>query len=275
MISSPFFSFSRYITSLRQIRLLSHDKTSNSGCCLTLLFTRTTPSGVIAIPLLLNGVGVGLIFQPTLVALQAHVPRDRRAVVISSRNFARCAGGAAGLAVSASVLQAVLRDNLPRELHGLLAEHTYAAPSREKLLTLAEGTRGGVAGGVDEILAMVLDAYMAASRGVFMLQIPFIGVCLLGCVFIKDRGLAHPVEEEDGWTRPQEQQHGDDKEAGSGEPSAQQGEWSRKGSALSSNSNGSHRIDGSVNGHDSPRVVEDAAVVVSCDGGGAIRDTRQ
>lgn len=43
-------------------------------------------------------------------------------------------------------------------------------------------------------MSAVLDAYMAASRAVFILQIPLIGLCLVGCLLIKDRGL-HPIEE--------------------------------------------------------------------------------
>ncbi|KXJ94622.1 major facilitator superfamily domain-containing protein [Microdochium bolleyi] len=185
------------------------------GCGLTLLVTRTTPAPVIAAPLLLIGVGVGFIFQPTLVALQAHVSRDRRAVIISNRNFARCAGGAVGLAASASVLQAVLRAQLPDGFQGL-ADKSYAG------------------GGEERAVEMVLDAYMAASRGVFILQIPFIGLCLLGCIFLKDRGLGHPEDR--------------------GEQ-GRLGQRSRKGSTLSGGSSGSHDCGGGLG--ESPLTLEE------------------
>lgn len=120
------------------------------------------------------GAGVGCVFQPTIVALQAHSPKSRRAVIISNRNFYRCAGGACGLAVSAAVLQARLRAALPAE-HAYLAGSTYSLPDF-----------GPGGGGVPE---GVLDAYMEASRAVFILQVPMIGLCLLGMVFIRDRGL--------------------------------------------------------------------------------------
>lgn len=42
--------------------------------------------------------------------------------------------------------------------------------------------------------SMVLSAYMAASRAVFLMQIPLIGTCFLLCIFIKDRGL-QPAED--------------------------------------------------------------------------------
>ena len=122
------------------------------------------------------------------MALQAHVSRDRRAVIISNRNFFRCAGGAVGLAVSASVLQAVLRAQLPAGWDWL-ADNSYAVPARDKLLELAKGDEG--------IVNKVLDAYMAASRGVFVVQIPIVMICLLGCFLIKDRGVEFPDAQEE------------------------------------------------------------------------------
>ncbi|EXF74250.1 hypothetical protein CFIO01_10956 [Colletotrichum fioriniae PJ7] len=146
------------------------------GAGLTLIFDRNTKPGIIVIPLLIIGIGVGFIFQPTLVALQAHSIKSRRAVITSNRNFFRCAGGACGLAVSAAVLQATLRANLPPGFKDL-ASSTYSIPQLN-----------------EQDMSAVLDAYMAASRAVFILQIPLIGLCLVGCLLIKDRGL-HPIEE--------------------------------------------------------------------------------
>ncbi|KZL77863.1 MFS transporter [Colletotrichum tofieldiae] len=146
------------------------------GAGLTLIYDRHTKSGIIVIPLVIIGIGVGFIFQPTLVALQAHSIKSRRAVITSNRNFFRCAGGACGLAVSAAVLQATLRANLPPEFKSL-ASNSYSIPKLN-----------------DQDMSVVLDAYMAASRAVFILQIPLIGLCLIGCLFIKDRGL-HSIED--------------------------------------------------------------------------------
>lgn len=155
--------------------------TLSSGCGLTLIYDRETVVGVIIVPLIVMGIGVGCIFQPTLVALQAHSMKSRRAVIISNRNFYRCAGGACGLAISAAVLQARLRSALPAE-YQYLADSTYSLPDF-----------GGNT--PDE----VLDAYMAASHAVFILQVPMIGACLLGMIFIHDRGLGQvedPVTDE-------------------------------------------------------------------------------
>lgn len=124
------------------------------------------------------GVGVGCVFQPTLVALQAHVPKARRAVITSNRNFFRCGGGACGLAVSAAVLQGTLRAHLPAEL-------SHVASSSYAIQNVPESDLG-----------VVLDAYMAASHAVFILQVPLIGLCLLGCCLIRDKGLQRSDEVE-------------------------------------------------------------------------------
>ncbi|KAJ5013035.1 D-galactonate dehydratase [Colletotrichum sp. SAR 10_99] len=130
------------------------------GAGLTLIFDRNTKPGIIVIPLLIVGIGVGFIFQPTLVALQAHSIKSRRAVITSNRNFFRCAGGACGLAISAAILQATLRANLPAEFK-YLSSSTYSIPQLSS-----------------DDMSRVLDAYMAASRAVFIFQIPLVGLCL-------------------------------------------------------------------------------------------------
>ncbi|KAI0166549.1 major facilitator superfamily domain-containing protein [Xylariaceae sp. FL1272] len=148
------------------------------GAGLALLYKRDSSAGMIVGPLILIGFGVGNVFQPTLIAVQSHVSKSRRAVVISNRNFFRCCGGAVGLAVSAAVLQAALRANLPLEYRSI-ANDAYSLPS--------------LTGPGRDI---VLDAFMAASRAVFILQLPLLGLCFLGCFFLKDRGL-QPMEEEE------------------------------------------------------------------------------
>jgi hypothetical protein len=48
--------------------------------------------------LIIEGVGIGLTFQTTLVAAQATSAKKDRAVVTGARNFFRTIGGAFGLA---------------------------------------------------------------------------------------------------------------------------------------------------------------------------------
>lgn len=146
------------------------------------LFDRDTSLGVIVVFVAISGAGIGFTFQPTLVALQAHCTKAQRAVVISNRNFFRCMGGACGLAISAAVLQATLRSNLPAEF-SYLAHSTYSLPPRSNL--------------TDTQWAQILQSYSQASHAVFILQVPLIGMCLLACLLIRDRGLERPKDPEE------------------------------------------------------------------------------
>lgn len=117
------------------------------------------------------GVGVGYVFQPTL----SHYKRTRRSHADRSSSLAAisCAvpEGAFGLAISAGVLQVTLRNNLHSE-YKYLASSTYSLP---QLTGPGQDT--------------VLDAYKSASRNTFIIQAPMMGLCLLGCLLIKDKGL--------------------------------------------------------------------------------------
>lgn len=147
---------------------------------LTCMFDLNTPIAAIVIILLVQGAGVGLIFQPTLVALQAHCSKEQRAVVISNRNFLRSLGGAVGLAISAAALQNSLKKAMPSEFSSLVS--SYDTPDFAAL------------GASPEQIYAVLQAYATASRTVFIMNVPFMGLCLIGCLLIKDRGLQRPDE---------------------------------------------------------------------------------
>lgn len=155
---------------------------NSRGSGLILLFGPHTHPAVIAVCVGVMGCGIGFTFQPTLVALQAHSTKSQRAVVISDRNFFRCMGGACDLAISAALLQATLRSNLPSEL-SYLAKSSYSLPDRSSV-TAAEWSQ-------------ILFAYSKASHSVFILQVPLIGVCFLASALVRDRGLERPKEPEE------------------------------------------------------------------------------
>lgn len=148
----------------------------DSGSGLACILDRHTSIAIVVVVLAIIGSGVGCVFQPTLVALQSHVPKARRAVITSNRNFFRCMGGACGLAVSAAVMQSTLRAHLPAQL-SYVAKSSYANPAVSS-----------------SDLPIVLDAHMSASHAVFILQVPLIGLCLLGCCLVKDKGLQSPED---------------------------------------------------------------------------------
>ncbi|OKL61541.1 hypothetical protein UA08_03180 [Talaromyces atroroseus] len=149
------------------------------GCGLTTLFNQHTNPGVCVVALLLIGTGVGFVFQPTLVALQAHSPKPQRAIIISSRNFFRCAGGACGLAVSASILQTGLRNHLPADMK-YIASSIYNLPTS----------------GDPETTALILSAYMKATKDLYIANTVVIGLCLCACLLVRDRGLKREGENE-------------------------------------------------------------------------------
>lgn len=62
--------------------------------------------------LIIEGVGIGLTFQTTLVAAQATSAKKDRAVVTGARNFFRTIGGAFGLASMNSSISADLTVSL-------------------------------------------------------------------------------------------------------------------------------------------------------------------
>lgn len=174
------------------------------GVGLTCLFDLHTPISAIVIILLIQGIGVGFVFQPTLVALQAHCTKAQRALVISNRNFLRSLGGAVGLAISAAALQNSLKKAMPAEFASL-ALSSYNLPDFEQLDASPAQIQG------------ILQAYAQASRTVFIMNVPFMAMCLLGCLLVKDRGLQRPEEvQEAGSSERVEQilvEKGDEEEA--------------------------------------------------------------
>jgi MFS family permease len=144
-------------------------------------FNRNTSIYGIILAGIVTGVGVGNVFQPCLIAIQAHSPKAQRAVVISNRNFLRSLGGATGLAVCAQVLQTTLKKSLPTNLQ-YIASSAYARPHLEDFNRSDQEA--------------IKQAYMKACRMVFVTLAPFVGTCLLGCLLIKDRGLQRKEESE-------------------------------------------------------------------------------
>ncbi|KAF4637646.1 hypothetical protein G7Y89_g431 [Cudoniella acicularis] len=159
------------------------------GAGLVLLSNRTTPEWEIVIILFIEGAGVGHVFQPTLVAAQAHSRKNDRAVVISVRNFVRALGGSLGLALSSTVFSNVLKKSL-----GSITTPLPDGYTNEILASILRVPDLTALSGVQK--EEVLGAYMDASKGVFTIWAPIMGVCLALCVLIKDKGLQRAEEKE-------------------------------------------------------------------------------
>ncbi|KAE8453378.1 hypothetical protein EG329_010239 [Mollisiaceae sp. DMI_Dod_QoI] len=165
------------------------------GAGLVLLFNRTTPRWEIVIFLLIEGIGVGNVFQPTLIAAQAHSLKRDRAVVISVRNFLRSLGGSLGLAMSSTIFSNALKKSLnkatsvPEDVKAGILAAILRVPDLSKLSSVEKEE--------------VLDSYMHASRAVFILWPCALCGCLLLCVLIKDKGLTRPEEKQQAQDTPE------------------------------------------------------------------------
>lgn len=166
-------------------------------------FNRTTPAYGIALTLIVEGIGVGCIFQPSLyyhaslihlrltsialIAAQAHSKKEDRAVVISTRNFLRSTGGAAGLALSNTIFSNTLKSHIPATIPlAIVQEIEGSVFGTHNLSGLSVVDRDGI-----------LDAYMKAAKGVFILWAVSIGLCFLLMILVKDKGLTRQEEKKE------------------------------------------------------------------------------
>ena len=188
-------------------------------------FSRNFPLGGIVVVLIAQGMGIGFTFQPSesckthfldhsedlltwsriaLVAAQAHSAKQDRAVVISSRNFLRALGGAAGLAIASALFSNTLVAHLnstsaiPADVADEIKSSVFSMPD--------------ISGLTDEQRIFVFDTYSRASRSVFYFWEGCIGVCWLLMFFIKDKGLQRKEEKQEN-TEAQSQRA--DEESGS------------------------------------------------------------
>jgi len=147
------------------------------GAGLKIMFTRYTSPGVYVAALLIEGAGVGFVFQPSLVALQALSRPEDRAVVTSTRNMLRAVGSAVGVAVSTAIQYGVMSGSLPSNL-----------PSDIRAQVLdGDWTLGGA--GSSEWTDGILDAKMKGLHVVFITFLPLMAVCLIGLLLVKDKVL--------------------------------------------------------------------------------------
>jgi hypothetical protein len=164
-----------------------------TGAGLKVLFSRSSPVSIYVISLMIEGAGMGFIFQPgtsvqmfkgfkantntALVALQALSKPEDRAVVTSTRNMLRALGSAIGVAASTAIQYAVMKADLPAELPSDLRSQVLDGSWHIGSSDSGEWTDG------------ILDAKMKGTHIVFITFVPLVGLCLLGCLWIKDRVL--------------------------------------------------------------------------------------
>ncbi|EDK36020.2 hypothetical protein PGUG_00118 [Meyerozyma guilliermondii ATCC 6260] len=166
------------------------------SCGLLILWDDKLSDGVNVVVLLLMGSGVGFTFQPTMVAAQAQSKKADRAVVISTRNVLRSFGGAVGIAIGSTTVSNTFLNNIssieennvtniPQSYFDFLRKHIYQTIDTTKLNP--------------QQAEVVRRMYVKALKNYFYLLIPFIGICLICSLFVRDRGLQcidEPTKEE-------------------------------------------------------------------------------
>lgn len=153
------------------------------GSGLSLLFDRNTSLGVLIVVLVVEGAGIGLTLQPTLVGMYANSRTEDRAVTTGLRNFIRTIGGAFGLVISGVVLSNTLRKNLvgksfaSNSLLTNLTSSTYALDSMD--LSLEQKNQ-------------ILDVYMLGLRRIFIFFTACSGLSLVLTFWVGNTSLKAP-----------------------------------------------------------------------------------
>ncbi|KEP55016.1 MFS transporter [Rhizoctonia solani 123E] len=142
------------------------------GAGLQSTFGMNTSKAKICGYLILQGIGVGGTLQTTLVAAQASVRKEHRAVVTGARNFFRTLGGAVGLVVCTTAKNIVLKKQLwkiPGLAPELIPKIIKSGPQITTDSTVSEAVR---------------TAYADALKTVFVIFIPIAGLSAMLAVFL-------------------------------------------------------------------------------------------
>jgi hypothetical protein len=159
------------------------------GTGLKCAFDRETKVWHAVLVLAVEGLGIGMTLQPTLVAILSNSSQSDRAVATGLRNFIRTIGGAFGLIISG----AILSNNLDSQLSGL----DFITPKILKNLTSSTYSLDKL-GFTDVQKDQVLESYMTGIKYIYILYAASSGVNLLLCAGIGNTGLKakKPVVEE-------------------------------------------------------------------------------
>lgn len=147
------------------------------------LWGLNTKRGVTIVIMIINGLGSGFIFQPTLIAAQAHSFKRDRATVISTRNVLRTFGGSISLAISATILANTFAENL----NATGAE--YFSRSEIEILKTLIYTKPDLSKYTPTQALYLKGIYMSGIKRIFYLWMACMAYCFITNVPIKDRGL--------------------------------------------------------------------------------------
>ncbi|CCH45462.1 putative transporter [Wickerhamomyces ciferrii] len=154
------------------------------GICLLSLWNEHSSIVPIIASLIISGFGVGCIFQPTLIALQAHSFRKDRAVVITIRNMLRGLGGCVGLSVSSTILSNFY-------IKKLNSSEGFKLFTKSEILNLEREiyTKFSLDLYTSKQIEFLKRIYMESLKNVFYLWIACIIYCLFTNATVRDHGL--------------------------------------------------------------------------------------
>ncbi|KAF9109855.1 hypothetical protein BGX27_007121 [Mortierella sp. AM989] len=150
---------------------------STTGTGLLTLLHEDSSRGMEIGFLFINGFGLGLSMQTTILAIQSSVATNDIAVATANATFFRTVGSVLGVAITGTVFNNAIKNNLAPlitlnpEIAQVIAD-SYLAPSFGP-----------------ELEAQILHAYMLALRSAFRVCIPFMGLAWLCSLFIQHHKL--------------------------------------------------------------------------------------
>ncbi|KAH6686438.1 major facilitator superfamily domain-containing protein [Plectosphaerella plurivora] len=158
------------------------------GGGLNLLFDADTDLATLIGILIVQGIGIGLTLQPTLVGMYANSLNEDRAVLTGLRNFIRTIGGSFGLVVSGVILSNTLGTQLAgdQSMMGVQISQLTSSISSLDELNLSEDQR-----------STVLDAYMLGLHYVFIFYVACTGLCLILTYWIGNTSLSKEEKMDD------------------------------------------------------------------------------
>ncbi|KAL1870815.1 hypothetical protein VTK73DRAFT_2407 [Phialemonium thermophilum] len=159
------------------------------GNGLTLLYGQGTGVARLVLFSIVEGAGIGLTLQPTLVGMYANGRSEDRAVITGLRNFIRTIGGACGLVVSGAILSNTLTNRLSRAgfiSQATIAQLTSSTYALESMgFTEAQKTR-------------ILDTYMDGLHYIFIFYTVCTGLSLLLTCLVGNKDIRFPRTANEG-----------------------------------------------------------------------------
>ncbi|KAI4661372.1 uncharacterized protein J4E79_005185 [Alternaria viburni] len=185
------------------------------GSGLTLLFDRDTGLAVLIVVLIIEGAGIGLTLQPTLVGMYANSRNEDRAVTTGLRNFIRTIGGAFGLVISGVILSNTLSRDLskrPFVSDTLMAQLTSSTYDLDKFgLSLDQKEE-------------VFDTYMLGLHYIFIFFTVCSGLGLALTFWVGNTSLKAPKKPDEEEGQPMETQDEPQQQVIQGREVASEGE---------------------------------------------------